>query len=225
MRKRILLAVLATAALLAGCSDSPSTSTAPTTAPAATTAAPVAEIPAAAFLQTADLGSDGSVDADIPLDMLLDVALDPCGPDFASEAKVQTRKAVRVIYHFTPDEIPNGTAYQVITAYAPGGAADFLGEVRKAVSQCPEIQLSDIAWLRHAIVGENFGGDESVMYSRLRSNIVEGELMEDTKLIAAIRFGDYVVILDADGWELESADRGHIDRLVTAAVSRAAALG
>jgi hypothetical protein len=121
--------------------------------------------------------------------------------------------------------------YEVIASYPPGGAEAYLTEMRGLVGRCPKITYTPKPGAEdnhesrlYAIVAERFAGDDAVMISKIYSADFGLGPLKETGYFVLLRFGDIVITIDADGWHPESVDRAHLDRLVSAAVSRAAAL-
>ena len=231
MRQRIL-GVLAVTVALAGCGAPAIPVDAGTAAP--TTPAPViTEIPAAAFLQVADLGAWGSI-ADKATGLVPPSGLDPCGnrTPRASDKMIVVSEWILVLYGFTRTiepytnrEIPTGEAYEVITSYRPGGAEAYLNELRDAVRECPKaLHTPRPGYEDHqestsyAIVTEHFAGDDATMISRTWSGTFSDVLKSETSYFAAVRIGSVAIAMEVRG------DRPHVDQLVTSALSRAAAL-
>jgi len=215
----------------------PATSSAAVSASPTTPVAAITEIPAAAFLQVGDLGAGGSLaknDEVVPPGRM-----DPCKSGVpASESMIAVQKWILALYRFTDNresytnrKIPDGTAYEVITSYFPGGSEAYLAEQRDMVKRCPKIHYTTPPGVEdhkestsYAIVAEHFAGDDALMISQKWSGVYYNTLKTDTSFFAVVRIGDALVTINADGWEQDSADRRHVDRLVAAALRRAAPL-
>jgi hypothetical protein len=226
---------MAAVSVLAGCgpgAPAPGPSATPAGGTPTTSSAPaITDIPAAAFLQTADLGKGGYfVEQGITSD-----ALSPCwGAPRRSDSMRAVREEVVGTYRFVAryDKInkrpvPDGTVNEVITAYQAGGAAAYLDEVREQIRRCATQVVDDVyidktvpvTWTR-TIVAEDFAGDDSLIWRRRSSGRYSGRLHETNELIAVIRLGDVAVVVHigiSPGLPL----RDPIDRLAAAAARRA----
>lgn len=226
---------IAAALALSGCRDAPQPGTgtigeAPglegdaSTPPVAPTPQPEPTvIQAKGFLQIADLGSDGTAEV-LPGARVAEARINPCGGPLPSDESRVARAAVLVLYRFNdiPASTPDGTAYEVISRYRSGGATAYLQDLRAAVDRCPTRTEGEIEY-QFAVEDSGFAGDESVLVSETARFDFEGSEIEDTSLIAAVRLGNLIILIDADGWEMSSALRSEVDRLVTAALARAVA--
>jgi hypothetical protein len=239
VNRRIVLRVtglFATVGVLAGCG--PVTSVAdPSAAPATvttTTSTPpaITDIPAAAFLQTTDVGKGGYfVKQGITSD-----AISPCwGAPRPSDSMLVVREEVVGTYRFlarydtvNKQAVPDGYINEVITSYRAGGASAYLKEVREQIARCAtEVYNEDflnneivVVTLTRTIVAENFAGDDSLIWRRKRSGRYSGRLYENNDMIAVIRLGEVVLVVHL-GINPGTPLRAPIDRLAAAAVRRA----
>jgi hypothetical protein len=200
-----------------GGTGAPPESGSPTPAPESTV------IQAKGFLQVEDLGNGGMAEI-LPGERVREARINPCGDRLPSDDQRLARAGAHVLFRFNtiPDSIPDGTAYEVISRYRSGGATAYLADLRAAVARCPRITEGDITY-DFAIADSGFAGDESVLVTEAATFMFEDQEIRDTGLIAAVRLGELIIIIDADGWEMDSAHRPDVDRLVAAAQIRAAA--
>jgi hypothetical protein len=238
MKPRIVVRVtglIAAVVVLAGCgpatrvadpSAMPATGT-----PTTSTAPAMTDIPAAAFLQTKDLGKGGYfVEQGLSSD-----AVSPCwGAPLRSDSMRVVREEVVGTYRFVARydtvnkrPVPDGTVNEVISSYRAGGAAGYLDEVREQIVRCAKEVVNEpflettvvVTWTR-TVVAEDFAGDESLIWRRKSSGVYARRLHETHDLIAVIRLGDVVIVVHigiSPGLPL----RDPIDRLADAAVRRA----
>jgi hypothetical protein len=223
---------MAAVGVLAGCGPASPVADAPVTATPTTSAAPaITDIPAAAFLQTKDLGKGGYF---VKQGQGSD-AISPCwSAPLRSDAMRVVREEVVGTYRFVARydtvnkrPVPDGTVNEVITSYQAGGASAYLAEVREQVARCATEKVDEpfmgttvvLTWER-TIVAEGFAADESLIWRRKSSGTYAGRYHETNDLIAAIRLGD-VVVLVRIGTSPGLPWREPIDRLAAAAVRRA----
>jgi hypothetical protein len=217
--------------VLAGCgpvtpvadpSAAPATGT-----PTTSTAPAITDIPAAAFLQTKDLGKGGHL---VEQGERSD-AVSPCwGAPRQSDSMLVVREEVVGTYRFVGryDTVnkrpePDGYVWEVITSYRAGGASAYVDEVREQITRCAKDVVKEgptaVTWTR-SIVSEGLAGDESLMWRRKSSYRYAGRVYETNEFIAVIRLGDVVVLVHIavnPGIPL----RDPVDRLVETAVRRA----
>jgi hypothetical protein len=235
---RRVIGLVVTTGVLAGCGPAnrvadPAASTPATTTPTVNAAPVVTDIPAAAFLQTEDLGKGGYfVDQGQGTD-----ALSPCwGAPLRSDSTRVVREEVVGTYRFVARydkvnkrPVPDGTVNEVITSYRTGGASVYLDEVREQVARCATEKVDEpflgttvvVTWER-TVIAEGFAADESLIWRRRSWGIYSGRRHENNDLIAVARLGDVVVMVHigiSPGLPL----RDPIDRLAAAAVRRATA--
>jgi len=205
---------LLTAATLAGCAAAIPASD-PTPAPT------LASLPDGAFLQTTDPGQPSPMGEDLDPDGITRVLPLTCGAPFASDASVRQRRGRGFIYDFdpTPETTPTGTVDEVLTIFAPGGARQYLADVRSAAQRCPG--GSGEPSESYAIVDSATAGDESIVVSRTFYPDYGGQTIAITSFTAVVRLGDLVAVVAVHGWETNSAVRAHADEIVAAAVTRA----
>jgi len=230
---RRVIGLVAAIGVLGGCGPvtpaaDPSASTPATGTPTTSAAPAITDIPAAAFLQTADLGKGGFF---VEQGQTSD-ALSPCsGAPRPSDSMLVVREEVVGTYRFVAryDKInkrpvPDGTVNEVITSYWAGGASVYLDEVREQVARCATKVVNDdllgpITWQR-TIVAEDVAGDESLIWRRKSSGRYAGRRFETNDFIAVIRIGDVVVMVHI-GISPDLPLRDPIDRLAAAAARRA----
>jgi hypothetical protein len=223
------------AGVLAGCGPAtpaqpPASASAAGTA-SASAAPAITDIPAAAFLQTKDLGDGGHfVEHGQGTN-----ALSPCWQaPLRSDSMRAVREEVVGTYRFearydkvNKRPVPDGTVNEVITAYRAGGASAYVDEVREQITRCATEVIDDffmgdtvpVTWQR-TIVAEGFAGDESLIWQRKSRGRYAGRVHETNDLIAVIRIGNVVVVVHigiSPGLPL----RKPIDRLAAAAARRA----
>jgi hypothetical protein len=229
-----VIGLMAATGVLAGCAPTPpgaEPSATSVATPTASAAPAITDIPAAAFLQTKDLGKGGYL---VEHGQGTD-AISPCwGMPLRSDALRVVREEVVGTYRFVARydkvnkrPVPDGTVNEVITSYRAGGASAYLAEVREQVARCAtqvveEPFLGDtvaVTWER-TIVAENVAGDESLIWRRKSSGRYAGRTHETNEFIAAVRLGDVVIMVHV-GISPGLPLRDPIDRLVAAAVRRA----
>lgn len=237
LRRRSVAVVVAGLALVlavAGGSKQPSGSSSVGDAPVAPGATPTAGgsdptpapepsvVQAKWFLQAEDLGNGGTSEI-LPSERVTEAHINPCGGRLPSDDQRLARAAAYVLYRYStiPDSTPDGTAYEVITLYRSGGAAAFMADLEAAVARCPTGKRGDLP-VERKIVETGFAGDQSILIHETMSYDFEGTAMKSVAPIAAIRLGERVLILDATGWEGTDVARTELDRLIQAAIKRAA---
>ena len=231
-RLATLVAITAVVVATAGCNreqgrgtgslgEAPST---PAVTATATSDAPVTPAPestviqAKGFLRVEDLGNAGMVEI-LPSERVKDARINPCNDRLPSDDLRLARAAAYVLFRFQPDGYtPDGTAYEVITRYRSGGASAYLADLKAAVQRCPGTGA-----VTRSVVETNFAGDESVLVREVHTADFEGTPIESEYLVAAVRLGELIVILDGSGWEGGQVARESYDRVLAAALTRAAA--
>ncbi len=231
------LALLVVAAL-AGCGSpatvtaGPSGTSSMTVTPSDTGPAPLAEIPDAAMLQPEDLGPGGAMPgpADRPA---FDVLFTPCrvyAPK-ADSLKV-ARKWVMGVHRLDGNlNETAGTVYHVVTSYRADGAEAYVSEVRESMVRCGVI-VEASGRAESTIVAENFGGDESMLYTHTLSGIgSDGRPWTDIQYATVVGIGSVAIIVYHWGvWHndaqesVRSVARQYVDHFVQAALRRAAVL-
>jgi hypothetical protein len=228
---------LTAASVIAGCGPvtdvaDPSAPAPVTASPTATTAPPITDIPAAAFLQTRDLGKGGYL---VEQGQTSD-AISPCrNAPLRSDSMRAVREEVVGTYRFygllydkiNKLAVPDGYVNEVISSYRADGASVYLDEVREQVARCAKNSVNEdvngttmvTTWER-SIVAENFAGDESLMWRRKQSSRYAGRTTVNNEFIAVIRLGDVVVLVHI-GVNPGTPLRDPIDRLAATAVRRA----
>lgn len=178
-------------------------------------------VQAKGFLQASDVGNGGSADI-LPSSRVSEARINPCGGGLPSDKQRVARAAAFVVYRFNdiPDSTPDGTAYEVISRYSGEGASAYLKDLRDAVERCPSRTEGEIAYT-FAVADSGFAGDESVLVKETATYDFMGTEVNQETLIAAVRLGQLIILIDAHGWEMSSAVRADVDRLVAAALVRA----
>ncbi len=237
------LGMLTTVVFVAGCGAASGPARGDGTNPGATpgtdapspTTAPIVAIPDDTLLQPADLGG-GAV---IPSGFMTPL-LSPCWPAVTvSETKIDARKDEVVTYRYTDNReditnlpIPDGDAGEAILVFQADNATAYLTELRAQLGRCATVDREDVTW-RHAIVGNGFAGDDSLVWQRTTTQTEPtGVYYTDTELVATVRIGRVVLVLAAMGEKIHlttstrtrPTDRRLFDRLVAAAVNRVATL-
>jgi hypothetical protein len=205
---------------------SPTAGATPTTSPTAGAGAtPVPQstvVRADGFLRSEDMGI-GSVEI-LPSSRVSEARINPCGDtSLPSDAARVARAAAFIMFQFGEPEgsTPDGTGYEVLARYRAGGASAYLADVRDAVGRCPT-DVEGSSTLEREIVDEGFAGDESVLVTHSHTYEFEGVPSTAVGMTAALRVGELVIIVDVDGWEGTDVSRSDLDRLITAAILRAA---
>jgi hypothetical protein len=189
--------------------------TATTAEPIATTAKPTATpaIPLSAFLHREDTayGAVPPGEPTGPYDELGPPTDDafprPCrSMPHPSDRQIVLRLGVGV---YLNEYQPGGSASpqfvdQTITRYFDDGAQAYLGELRRAVANCPTV-VRDGRTLRHHLLPAHGLGDEALVISRtvpVATSYDESAPTEDrTYVTVVLRVGSVVVVLHDLGWE------------------------
>ncbi|MEK8109441.1 hypothetical protein NKG94_42330 [Micromonospora sp. M12] len=136
---------------------------------------------------------------------------------FSSDSAMVQRRGRYLAYKLpgTPTgNVPDGSYRHTITIYRTGRADDALRELRQAVRDCPEQELSDDTrtW-RQKLLASGTYGDESVLFEmRAPMPVGVGEPgTEEVRLVRAVRIGDVVTVLWEQGWEHTVAERSQVD--------------
>jgi hypothetical protein len=216
-----VVGIVAVAALLAGCASpaGPGTPSVPASSgsvePSPTTSSLV-KIPPEVFLQPADLGP-GDV---LTKDVVMEAELHPCGGKVAeTDTMIVARAFVGFRYYFSRRRDFDGYGHEVITSYRAGGAEAYLSEVRRGLSG-PCARYED-AENRHenTVTAQGFGGNDSIRVLRKSTWKANGRV--SVAYLAIVRFGDVVVVVQAlEGYD-GIDDPANVDRVVTAAITRA----
>ncbi len=238
-----LTALAGTLVLLAACgptggsgtSRGPGPDPSVSPSPSASAIPAVTSVPDAALLQKADLGG-GEVIAGGGINPLLS----PCWPPQNNDTAVVVRRDETVTFRFTDvrepytnRKVPDGDAGEIILVCTPGAAAEYLRQLRAQLTQCATVPREDVLW-RHAVVGTSYAGDESLMWQRtVTQREPSGIRYTATELVAVMRFGDVVVVVDGYTENVVLTrttrtglvDRALFTRVVTAAAHRAASIG
>jgi hypothetical protein len=149
-----------------------------------------------------------------------------------------TRKDVVVRFRYTDNRddadrpIEDGDAGESIIAFSPGGATAYIMDLRDQLDRCATVDRGDGHVWYQTIVGDNFDGDESLIWQKNWTGPEPGGTFTETELIAVVRLGDVLVVVDAFGKKVyldattrsTPVDRALVDRLVAAAVDRARVL-
>ncbi|MBB5870877.1 hypothetical protein F4553_004256 [Allocatelliglobosispora scoriae] len=237
---RVLLVggAIATALLLGACdggtptaAPTPSSSAvlpsaAASSAPSAVPSKPArtVKITASAYLQVADTYVSG------PRDTATDEAMLPtlCNKSFASKGKITERQSRHIVYVAVDpkggDFVPDGGLTQTITLYQPGGAEQFLSELRAIIGSCPRGKANNRP-TRYAIASGAKAGDDSFVFSMTAAwhsdpSNDDSPMVDETRLISVVRIGDVVTVLWERGWEGGSSDARQVDVLTGRAVAR-----
>jgi hypothetical protein len=221
-------------ALLAGCTNAPSTAN-PTTAPspsaAASSPAPELKIPPEALLQQADVG-EGEILQTVPGTTVQS----PCfgQPPLPSDGMWTDRKTRDLSYRFTDAreaytnrKIPNGYAQEVVLAYRPGGAKAYFKDLRDSLTRCATVPFDGGERWEQGILEEGLGGDESVLWRRLwRPAPTAKNQKTATTLVTVVRVREVVLLIEFHSMTGDGTiNRAHVDRILKAAINRAAVLG
>ncbi|SCL39709.1 hypothetical protein GA0070624_6662 [Micromonospora rhizosphaerae] len=148
-----------------------------------------------------------------------------CGAE-PGESNIVQRRARVLAYRLasTPKGyVPDGSYRHSITIYRTGRADDALRELRQAVRNCPEQEVTGGVTFRLRLLDGGGYGDESVLFEmRTPYRDINGDPTggDEVRLIRAVRIGDVVTVLWEQGWENTSSDRSQVDadsrRAVTA---------
>lgn len=151
----------------------------------------------------------------------------PCTqPAHPSDALIVKRDSQERIAAYDLDQ-PSATKYLVtLTRYRTGGAAQYLAEVRSALSRCTTVTrnsefTTQKTTLTYRRVGTGtLGGDESLLASRSYKYVVDQDPPTyPVYLIAIVRIGDVVAVVYDYGWEGSPSPRNRFDAFVEEAMA------
>ncbi|MEU8296298.1 hypothetical protein AB0C04_03290 [Micromonospora sp. NPDC048909] len=149
-----------------------------------------------------------------------------CGARYPSDESLVQRRTKKLVYRKpdTPEgHVPDGSYLHSITIYRSGKAAAWMGDLRRAVQNCPEQERVEGVVSRQRLLNSGDFGDDSVLFEMSEpARDVNGDPTggNTVRLIRAIRIGDVVTVLWEQGWEGTSSERSQVDdysrRAVTA---------
>jgi hypothetical protein len=174
------------------------------------------------FLRSEDMGN-GTVEI-LPSSRVSEARINPCGGGLPSDSARLARAAAQMVFQFNGQEgsTPDGTGYEVIARYRTGGASAYLADLRDAVGSCAT-ETTGTSTEERQIGDTGFAGDESVLVTYTSTYEFQGQQRTSVSMTAALRLGELVIIIDVAGWEGADLERSDLDRLVAAAIVRAAA--
>ena len=151
----------------------------------------------------------------------------PCAqPSHPSDTLVATRESNARSAPFDLSQ-PSTTTYAVtLTRYRAGGAAQYMAEVRSALSRCGTVSrntefTTQKTTLTYRQVGNGGLGDDSLLASRSYRYVTEGQPPSNPVfLIAVIRIGDVVAVVYDYGWEGSPSPRSRFDAFVAEATAQ-----
>jgi hypothetical protein len=209
----------------------PPSSAAPSPSTSSTTAGRVVTtIPASAMLQRADFKQVGGGE---PLDYGSRTYWDPgtlrpCGGPFPSDALKTASRGVAGTATFartagSVDRTPTA-AEERVNAYQPGGATQFMMELRDQLARCPGTLGENRS--RWTVVGFDLGGDESLLIEQkwLGQYPQAPGLSEVGYYIGVVRTGNLVAIVVSTGWETPSGSPEVVREFMPLALQRLASL-
>jgi hypothetical protein len=201
-------------------STPPSSTAPPSTATLSPGPVPTGPIPDRAFLQAADTNGDKVSNATSP-------SLPPfCGAAYPSDSKIMHRRTRWMYYRSTPqmDMVPSGQFDETIATYRPGGAVQYMKDLRRAVRGCSSEKLSGVTY-RYRLVTATQRGDDSILIEQRRRALpyVPGDTPppgDDVFQISVVRIGDAVMLLSEGEYERAIPDPAAVDHTTEVAVSR-----
>ncbi|WP_026212178.1 hypothetical protein [Longispora albida] len=186
----------------------------PGTAPSATpvSASPAApepaqpSIPDAAMLQVSDLPAGGTVGP----------PMTPRKP-YTSYRPCTTRgrsndlpeKAVRAVSASFPIGLPEGPrliATQVVTLHRPGGAEQYMDDVRYAIPRCSSTDPAAPVRTTYEVVAEQFSREDSIIIRITHTSPVAlgfPEIQTRVTYVAIFRSGDHVAVVEVSGFQMD----------------------
>ena len=203
---------------------SPAGPTTPATSKPSEPAMP-GSIPARAFLTRSDAN----------VMTLTRLAKGRSGPRLCDEAGypstqlVGIRGSVQIVYRRPgqgEEYTASGYVTDTITVFRSDGAEQFLEEFRAAVRDCPRGDRGEVTF-SYRTLGSLGTGDESLLVQgSTPARGDDGELSNDGSkyvvYLAAVRVGDSVALVETDGYEAVSAERGDAERFARKAAQRLA---
>jgi hypothetical protein len=180
-------------------------------------AATRAGVPAAAMLQPADLGVDVTPAAADLRPWLRPPQ--PCGT-FRSSARRTADNAVQALYPVS--DIQPTVLLEYVAVYRGGGAAQYLRELRRAVSRCHG--CTDRAGRTWTLRGTGVAGRASLLISVSETIEYGGSPRVKTTYVAVARVGHAVVVLADIGWEAGDGHEALVREFVPIAAQRASVL-
>jgi hypothetical protein len=238
-RRQVLGAGLAVAAVLAGAAfglpavrdgDRPQPG-APTTAPPTVTPTPptpppapvpgeMPDIPDAAMLRAEDLGGGDPPPAESVFWPHLQPPKPCAGAPSASDRLRETQRAITDMTGSGETPERPTVFLEYVARYRPGGAAQYLAELRDAIGRCPgAVGNGNGRW---TATNAKLGGDDSLLI-RLTRNVpgLGGQTARQTVYVAVARLGNAVVVVADLGWEGGNGHEPRVRQLTTAALHRA----
>ncbi|WP_018353008.1 hypothetical protein [Longispora albida] len=196
-----LVALFASIAL--GAQVFPGTDGASPFASATSSAAPVTgHVKPSVFLRQPDLPADAQTRIEPQQDGTLALGIRPCF-SYPSDGLRAATGALSGTYGTSPD---NRFVTEVVTQFRPGGAAQFMTELRQHLAQCQgQVRESDPQWTLKA---SGFEGPDSVRTHRSFAGraLTVGQPRNMEAWVEFVRKGDYVVAVQVSGLVALSAD-------------------
>jgi hypothetical protein len=150
----------------------------------------------------------------------------PCAqPNHPSDALIVVRDA-DAKYTFVPDSNEGATLYSAtLTRYRDGGAAQYMAEVRSALSRCgsvtrtnPDVPSQKTTLTYRRVSSGALGGDDSLLVTRSYRYVTEGQPATNPVFpIGLIRVGDVVAVIFDHGWEGAPTSQRRFDEIVVKA--------
>ncbi|WP_199509860.1 hypothetical protein [Nucisporomicrobium flavum] len=174
-------------------------------------------VPAAAMLQPADLGVPVTTAAADLRPWLRPPQ--PCGP-FRSSARRTADNAVQALYPVS--EIRPTVLLEYVAVYRGGGAAQYLRELRRAVTRCHG--CTDPAGRTWRLLDTRVAGRDSLLIGVAETFDYGDSVRVKTTYVAVARVGHAVVVLADIGWEAGDGHENLVREFVPIAVDRASIL-
>ncbi|SCL19103.1 hypothetical protein GA0070616_1665 [Micromonospora nigra] len=136
-----------------------------------------------------------------------------CGRTPAAPELSRTRSLIFWLDPQTPQEyVPDGSYLHTVSVHGPGLADDWLVNLRRAVRECPLVEIAPGLVSLQRLLPDGAYGDESVLFEmRTRTFDEDPAGTGLLRLVRAIRVGDVVTVLWERGWEYTSTDRIRFD--------------
>ena len=107
---------------------------------------------------------------------------------------------------------------ETMTRYSANGAQEYLAELRQSLARCSSVQRDGITVRYRQVSTGQLGGDESILATRTYPTSNGPQI---TFRIAAIRFGDVVLVVLDQGWEGTPSPTATWDGFLATSIERA----
>jgi len=198
-------------------SESVSHSPSPTSAPAPSRPVSIADASAGRLLQASDAPSTYGREPLSAAELAASARLPCATTDAATDAQVLDRNGMTMSFGLQPSQGFDSQAFQTLTLYRPGGAAQYMSDLGAALATCPADQGRS-----YAADASNFAGDESVLIRVNPAPPSDPAIPYTASWYQVVmRAGDVVMILKVTPFESGSVPRQTIDTMLDLAISRA----